>query len=44
MSFLASLRQDLRWSLHLMHRNLGLTLAVVVSLGLITCVTTFLMS
>ncbi|MBV8200643.1 MAG: ABC transporter permease, partial [Acidobacteria bacterium] len=32
--FLASLRQDLRWSLHLMRRNLGLTLAVVVSLGL----------
>src|SRR5947199_10600959 len=34
MSFTASLRQDLRWSLRLMRRNLGLTAAVVLSLGL----------
>src|SRR5260370_21349966 len=34
MSFTASLRQDLRWSQHMMRRNLGLTVAVVLSLGL----------
>jgi predicted permease len=34
MNFLASLRQDLRWSLHVMRRNLGLTAAIVLSLGL----------
>jgi predicted permease len=34
MSFSASLRQDLLWSLRVMRRNLGLTAAVVLSLGL----------
>jgi predicted permease len=34
MSFAASLAQDLRWSLRTMRRNLGLTTAVVLSLGL----------
>lgn len=34
MSFTASLRQDLAWSRRMMRRNLGLTTAVVLSLGL----------
>jgi putative ABC transport system permease protein len=34
MSFFASFRQDLRWSLRLMRRNLGLTAAIVLSLAL----------
>ena len=34
MSFMATLGQDLRWSRRLMRRNLGLTAAVVLSLGL----------
>lgn len=34
MSFAASFRQDLRWSQHMMRRNLALTAAVVLSLGL----------
>ncbi len=34
MSFPASLRQDLAWSRRMMRRNLGLTAAVVMSLGL----------
>ncbi len=34
MRFFAALPQDVRWSLHVMRRNLGLTAAVVASLGL----------
>ena len=33
-TFFADLRQDLRWSRRMMRRNLGLTAAVVLSLGL----------
>jgi putative ABC transport system permease protein len=34
MSLTASFRQDLRWSQHMMRRNLALTAAVVLSLGM----------
>jgi putative ABC transport system permease protein len=34
MNLFSSLRQDVRWSLHVMRRNLGLTVAIVLSLGL----------